>query len=207
MDEVEFQNFVEKMRQMQVPKMEFLEKDHFNFDNAYIRHFESNLLNFLKSSSYLDQLKYNFFYRLKDQIVLDLGAGSRYGAYQVLTQFGIKGYIANDFYYAEDLRVNLESFSKNESMKIPFTVFNEDMNTTLSRLPNNSVSIVASGLDDVITDFGYLNLTKSLIKEKLHPNGIFISNSSPIGFDIGNSNFETGFDGWNLYVYPKEIII
>ena len=103
------------------------------------------------------------------QIVVDLGAGSDLIGYKVACKAGAKGYVAVEPYFATDAAVNLairkglykpsnefmipfdvKSSSEPIPTNIPAALVGETMLTFLQRLPNNSVSILMSGIDRLI---------------------------------------------------------
>ncbi|MBI3420900.1 MAG: hypothetical protein HY006_02450 [Candidatus Sungbacteria bacterium] len=134
------------------------------------------------------------FSNLKDQVVVDLGAGSNPRGYYIANSAKAKGYIGVEpnFYreLAGSLVKNIDP-KKNKHIgweggmevkpqyhlnKIPAVVVREDMLSFLKRLPDNSVSILCSGVDGFVlsNERNYRGEVAKEIVRVLSPNGVYI---------------------------------
>ncbi|MFB6246639.1 MAG: hypothetical protein ABEI74_03550 [Candidatus Pacearchaeota archaeon] len=120
---------------------------------------------------------YKYMKKFNNQIVLDLGAGmDPINNYHVLSNFGIRGYIAVEPFHYESCRDTLESFLNENSGKgrlPPAKVLENDAKSALEGLPYNSASFISTGLDDCIKSRDYLEECSKLIYKKLNPDGVF----------------------------------
>lgn len=159
--------------------------------------------------SYIDFVGVEEIDKLKEvfhgQVVIDLGAGRFIGSYERISKSGAKAYVAVEpFFYSELLgslrRKNLE-LSQDPSLappQIPFCVVAEDMLTFLRRLPDNSVSIFASGIDKhIIRDPDYKKAVSREIRRVTSHDGAVVSNYSGMAvlphwdfFGEGESDFD-----------------
>jgi hypothetical protein len=106
----------------------------------------------------------------KDQIVVDLGAGIMPYGLKISESLGAKGYIAVEPNFPNSLRENIYSHS------IPFTIIPEDMLTFLRRLPDESVSILTSGIDEcILQSKEYITSVEEEIERTLHQLGTYIN--------------------------------
>ena len=128
------------------------------------------------------------FKRFNSQVVLDLGAGNDSKFYNSVSDFDINGYIGVELFHEERLLDGLRnSFN---SKKIPFAVVREDMLNFLKRIPDNSVSVHISGIDEIIIpDISYHKKVIQEISRVLHPRGVYTESQ---GIEIG------GFDAEKL---------
>jgi len=132
---------------------------------------------------YIDNMEY--FGRIpvrkliKDQIIVDLGAGSTKDGYLLSEELGARAYIGVDEYYSESLKRDLEN--SKEDKKIPFSVVSKDMLTFLRGLPDNSVSILMSGINaSLLSNERYRKEVLAEIERVLDPEGAFLSFASDI---------------------------
>ena len=143
---------------------------------------------------YLEEVKKYF----KNQIVVDLGCGTDLSMYRVCCISESKGYIGVDKEYVPTLAHKLlsndiwEKHDKelikisetikprlNYERKVPAALAYEDALTFLKRLPDDSVSISASGLDiDVIPNNEKTQEIEKEIERVLHKEGAYISMAS-----------------------------
>lgn len=130
------------------------------------------------------------FSSFKNQIVVDLGAGSYPYGYYIADSAEAKGYIGVEpnfpYYLAgslvrnteiqyEDLPQSIDVEPRHLLNKTPAVVVNEDMLSFLKRLPDNSVSIFCSGIDYyIIPEQNYRDEVAKEIVRVLNPNGVYI---------------------------------
>ena len=132
--------------------------------------------------------------KLSGQIVIDIGAGFEPWGYLVTKATNAKGYVAVEPFNAGGLKDMILHDTIEEidgSKPIPFNVAQEDIFTFLARLPDNSVSILCSGIDDAIFPKreDRLRLGEEIARV-LHQNGIFLNNQSTIPVLIKNDASE-----------------
>lgn len=131
---------------------------------------------------------------LKDQIVVDLGAGNMYG-YATALGGGARGYVAIDKFYdlageyrnPERVREFVDKkwplYCRDKEL-IPAAAEQDDMLSFLKRLPDNSVSIISSGHIFLFGDDGeYVMELKKEMLRVLSPSGLFIENE---GISLSN---------------------
>ncbi len=115
--------------------------------------------------------------RWQGQVLVDLGSGSSEHGLMLANIFDAKAYVAVEPRFHDALRAKLQGF---ESF-IPYSVEKDHMRNFLRRLPDDSVSILASGIDGaIISDDGYIDEVASEIRRVLHPGGVFLSHGSNI---------------------------
>ena len=76
--------------------------------------------------------------------------------------------------------VGFNSIKKKGKEKIPASIVPEDMLSFLKRLPDNSISILCSGIDYFIITHDYGYQVKEEISRVLDPNGALLNYSSEI---------------------------
>lgn len=130
----------------------------------------------------------------RDQVVVDLGSGLDLG-YFAAALARAKGYVGVDKYERRSSfyhnRETIRKFFEMSHFKLSFDVepipgssVQDDMLHFLRRLPDHSVSILASGIDGyVIPNREYFAAVSEEIKRVLHKKGIFFSHQSML--DIG----------------------
>jgi hypothetical protein len=143
----------------------------------------------------------------KDQVVVDLGAGSAEGYYYAALAKA-KGYIAVDKYCRDEGQIPYSFFKFLEEhfstcflkklasvvKPIPGVEVSQDMLTFLQRLPDNSVSILTSGIDDcVLPNDDYRYAVEKEIKRVLDPNGVHINHFSSFGYYENDESIEQLF--------------
>lgn len=120
----------------------------------------------------------------KDQVVVDLGAGNMNG-YLAAMEGRASGYVGVDKFtdltgFYKDPKFVRESADKRGSTKekalIPVATVQEDMLIFLRRLPDNSVSIISSGLTFLIENEIYVDEVKKEMGRVLSPNGFLVVN-------------------------------
>ena len=140
------------------------------------------------------------FRRFKDQIVVDLGAGVTLDGYRIVETTGAKAYIAVEPFNATPLKDEFNSPTNLAKKRLPdakhlkIAVVREDMLTFLKRLPDNSVSILVSGIDCMIIEEEYGELVAAEIERVLDPNGAFVE------WVLGRV-----FDGSLNIIHPKSL--
>jgi hypothetical protein len=133
---------------------------------------------------------------LNDQILVDIGAGKTPYGYGFACSTGAREYIGIELYHAKELSDRIkraqnnddwyhpESLTRAPKMKgipsIPYTIISMDMKEALETFPDNSVSVLASGIDDIIIPRKRLVAIEYQVKRVLHKNGFFINNWSDI---------------------------
>lgn len=142
---------------------------------------------------------------LKDQIVIDLGCtGSPKQSYLIASIFGAKGFVGVDAYdnptsYFQDktktetiemIKNKLDGYEESEEdnkpeiKPIPGAGEQEDMLSFLKRLPDNSVSIITSGIDEYVLhtftgeNEGLVDEIEKEIQRVLSSDGIYVSYQS-----------------------------
>ncbi len=139
----------------------------------------------------------NILDRLKDQVVIDLGAGIGQDIYPVLWEIGAKGYIGVDLWRGRELKSALKKrlycdgfrCEKKDGL-IPAVAIEEDILSFLNRLPKKSVSITAFGLGHGIIDGWYKYDVAKEIKRVLDPKGVMIADNPGNGLyaDVMTNN-------------------
>jgi hypothetical protein len=182
---IEYREAYKKMKARELAKPEN--------ERKYLQEIEFDLANVEEEVMYeLGEEKplMTMFRNFQDQIVVDLGAGkSRYG-HSLCSLFGAKAYVGVEKHFAKELEEYI-SYSTPEKIEktfdrgpagiepIPAAIEDADMLSFLRRLPDNSVSIFASGIDrNIICDNEYLDAVRKEIGRVLHPKGAYISHES-----------------------------
>jgi hypothetical protein len=136
---------------------------------------------------------------LKNQILVDIGAGDTPNGYYIATQADARAYIAVESYNFKELERVFREATKDISeearkgghLLIPLAIEREDMLEYLKRLPDHSVSILASGIDEfIIQDNEYLYELEVEIARVLHKEGAFINHASVFNPDLENPDIE-----------------
>lgn len=162
--------------------------------------------------------------QFNNQIVIDLGCGYHANGYEFASLVGAKGYIGVDMFHGNRLMENKRAFSSDETKKsilesaqkmgagdamaIPVSFSANDILTFLRRLPDNSVSILASGIDkNVLNNNGeYIEKINKEIQRVLNDKGIFMSYEScfhPKELRSENEIMGSHY-GIDLYKKPKQ---
>lgn len=150
---------------------------------------------------------------LRDQIIVDLGAGNKFG-YLASIAGRAKGYIGVDKFYEqsfnkqeikEEIKSKYPNFQKNPL--VPAAWEKDDMLEFLKRLPDDSVSIFCSGLGREVfskAQSGYLGKVEQEIKRVLHPKGFCVNNASSAIY-LNSKEFECikRLDG-HAFAYVKK---
>lgn len=161
-----------------------------------LRHFVSSTLrdDTPRSIELRKELKIFF----KDKVVVDLGAGySDAPGYEVAELCEAAGYIGVEPYHHEHLRGDFDYIEAT----IPYVIVGEDMRKFLPRLKDNSVSIIAGGIDGCILygvkreDMDALN---QQLSRTLHPDGALLNYGSIIYGD-GLNAYPTTYQLTSLY--------
>jgi hypothetical protein len=119
--------------------------------------------------------------RFSNQIVVELGAGCFSYGYLLATMLGASSYIGVEPYYADLLAVNIESTTVSVLNPIPYSIISEDMLKLLRRLPNETVSVMAFGIEKcIISNERYRKNVESEIERVLHPLGCFVTSTSDL---------------------------
>lgn len=165
----------------------------------------------------------------KGQIVVDLGSGSTVFGYLIADRAKAKGYVAVEPVFARDLLYELTNTlnpelasdiahptkPKHKLNKIPVAIVEEDMLGFLKRLPDNSVSILNSGVDKfVIPDKAYRNAVAQEIMRVMSPEGGYVGQQNmhiklPKSENIAETTIEIesedkkSFSNAGIHVYKK----
>ncbi len=165
----------------------------------------------------------------RDRVVVELACGNGHGlvTYKQATAAGAKGYIGEDkninaikqfegrILNVKDREGKLEELNKeygtSQKMAIPISLATEDMLSLLKRLPDNSVGIMMSGVDNNIMSRsedapGYWEEVESEIKRVLHPKSGLVTISTEIGIGRNRRIVKTDFMGCPIEIYLKEPI-
>jgi hypothetical protein len=119
---------------------------------------------------------------LNGQVLLDLGAGTTPNGYLLTSEFGIIGYVGVEANHADILVRHMPS---DGTATVPSEIVSEDMLHFLRRVPENSVSVMAAGIDCIIVpDVQLMSDIEKEIKRVLHPEGCFVGCYSDIVPDL-----------------------
>lgn len=149
-------------------------------DRHYGMPFVSDYAEFLCDSYSNNFFDYPFSSLFKNQTVVDLGAGPNIYGYRFTQVTGASAYVGVELYFANALKTNLMIGNPEplkEAKSIPVAVVSEDMLTFLKRVPEKSVSILFSGIDEFILSNDYFDETYKEISRVLHPEGTFMKRS------------------------------
>ena len=172
-------DYADNFRDEEIQKGRARMNSHRNQETGYAAGIEE-FFNYASEDKEENVVNLEILNRLKDQVVIDLGAGDTgLRIYYSITEIGARGYVGVDLSTrnSERLKSNLaeDSWVTKDYPKeklIPAVVVNEDMLTFLKRLPNKSVSIIASGLSDGILPEIYEKDVEQEIKRVLDPKGV-----------------------------------
>jgi len=139
----------------------------------------------------------------RNQLVVDLGAGPGAVGYYFAALAGARGYVAVDKYCADGViecgADEIKHFFKDKIGPLDFEVkpiqgisTEQDMLTFLKRLPDKSVSILASGIDGyLLPDLRYTSDVTQEIGRVLSPEGVYICHDSPaLSYFLDKSEIE-----------------
>ena len=131
----------------------------------------------LERSDCLNDARQHF----KDNILVDLGAGRNIDGYILANTALAKAYIGVEQYHSNALNTILSDMQYvRERLKckklIPASIAAEDMLSFLTRLPDDSVAVLTSGIDLVIlSDDDYAKEVDQEIARVLHPDSAYLS--------------------------------
>ena len=121
---------------------------------------------------------------LKGQSVVELGAGMMPHGYLIAATFEARNYLAIEPYYADVLLKALRQVieeQKHMVAEIPWKVSSDDMLTGLQAIPDESVSVLACGIEDcILPDADYKAAVESEIARVLSETGVFASSHSDL---------------------------
>jgi len=122
------------------------------------------------------------FDELSGQVVLDLGAGKYGQAFMDILHAGARAYIGVELHYADQLHKNLSEgrlsyFAEKDATKdFQISISDEDMLSFLRRVPDNSVSMLMSGItDDITPNQEYRDDVRKEVERVLDPAGAYLS--------------------------------
>jgi hypothetical protein len=118
--------------------------------------------------------------------LVDLAAGNSANGYRLAQYLKSSGYVAAEPFNYSFLHQDLERFEEEGAdSEIPAAIAPEDMLTLLRRLPDKSVSLFSSGVDDaILPDPEYRKQVEEEIKRVLADDGgymVFYTNLHPSG--------------------------
>lgn len=121
------------------------------------------------------------FSLFKGQILIDLGPGCEDHGYQLAQLVEAKSYIGVEPNNAELLSANLSDSLE----ELPAAIAPIDALTFLRSLPDHSVSIFCSGIDEcIIKDQKYIQEVAQEIQRVLHEEGAYIEYESEFGYKL-----------------------
>lgn len=143
--------------------------------------------------------------KFKDVIIVDLGAGEGNNVdvstgYRIACILGAKGYIGVEPFNWQSLfrcflaqtkeRTEIAGYGGKSMHLIPFNLVAEDAVTFMRRLPNDSVSLLNSGLSEILSEKTYVHDLKKEMARVLRPGAVcLISNSfNPEGLERTHEN-------------------
>ncbi|MCX6716178.1 MAG: hypothetical protein NT077_04170 [Candidatus Taylorbacteria bacterium] len=146
---------------------------------GYIKDLESGINPFRKK---VDWLKNKF----KDVVVIDLGAGTNIGGYELACMLGAKGYIGIEPFNYKDLvlqaflKITEKELKKRKiGTQIAMNLVKEDALTFLKRLPDNTVALFTFGTDEFILQNGkYIHEVEAEMVRVLSPESTCIIHNS-----------------------------
>ena len=121
---------------------------------------------------------------LKGQSVVELGAGMMPHGYLMAATFEARNYLAIEPHYADVLlKAICQALEEQRNVitEIPWKVSSEDMLTALRGIPDDSVSILACGIEDcILPDADYKAAVEAEIARALSETGVFASSHSDL---------------------------
>jgi hypothetical protein len=132
----------------------------FDFANSSFLNNDIAMAHVLRKMSKVESALESF----KDQIIIDLGAGSESGGFELACKLGARAYIAVEYCFTPWLVKSLAE--SNPENPIPYAVIYSDIAQVLEHLPSNSFAFFIAGIDDCLFDDN--NKTRSAI-ERLVP--------------------------------------
>lgn len=113
----------------------------------------------------------------KGQVIADLGAGRQSHGYALAQLVGARAYVGVEPFFPKLLETSV--IKEDIPKEIPIAIAPEDMLSFLKRLPDNSISIILSGIDDIILPRAeYRGSVKNEIMRTLDPKGAILYNSN-----------------------------
>ncbi len=148
------------------------------FGDGFDTIFSGDLLKFGAYNSLIDRLE-GFDIPLKgypptNQVLIDLGCGKNNYGCEIANKCHFMAYIGVDKDGLQDINISSEDLG----FKIPSVFVKEDMLTFLKRLPNESASLMANGIDHfIINDGKYRDEVIKEIYRVLSPVGFYLTDS------------------------------
>ncbi len=153
----------------------------------------------------------------RGQTVVDLGAGAQTDCYHLARILEAKGYLAVEGHNSESLLQNMRNAGEMvvtgiphkffpEKPLIPASLVGEDMLTTLKRIPSNSVSVIASGIDIfiVLGDGDFLREVENEVNRVLDPAGLFLAYHSNLSLNEPSNQEEAWDNDPYMVKYTKK---
>jgi len=171
----------------------------YSFPTPYSSHIIEKSFN-----KFFKERTFKAFSSLKNQIVVDLGAGINRDMFLFLSDYKVKSYVAVEPFHYDTLFRNLINFH----IRIKETkcaLVGEDMLTFLRRLPNNSVSLLTIGIDSaILNNNNYRNKVEKEMVRVLDPKGAYLSYASNLYVsDKLKKETVTIRDSMTIEVYKK----
>lgn len=114
--------------------------------------------------------------KLREQVLVDLGAGAHADGFRIAQAAEARAYIGVEPHFARGLYERLQDVVPNADLGVLASISNDHMLAFLKRLPPDSVSVLIAGIDDfVVRDQSYLKQVGREIARVLHPDGAYIS--------------------------------
>ena len=116
---------------------------------------------------------------LGDSIVVEIGAGFLPYGYLIASICGARAYVGVEPFYADHLIDFIESIRSRHSFSfspLPYTVVPQDMKCFLENTPDDSVSVLACGIEKcIIPEQRYRKNVEREILRALSPRGAFVA--------------------------------
>lgn len=146
--------------------------------------------------------------KIKGQIVVDLGAGADLSGYNFIASQNPSAYVAVEPFFPDHLKYYFDNLDKSPDVsqdmsKPKVAIAPEDMLTFLKRLPDKSVSIFNSGIDDTIIPREYAAEVSKEIERVVHPEGVAVSHAGfiPLG---GELKYEETDSKISVFIRPEK---
>lgn len=122
-----------------------------------------------------------FFQRLKNQIVVELGAGYSHFGYKLSEICGARAYLAVEPFYSDLLLTRINQISSSAEQPCPYKVVALDLLAILKLIDTGTVSIIACGIENcILPNQSYRRFAEQEIKRVLSESGIFMSFQSDL---------------------------
>lgn len=117
---------------------------------------------------------------LRDLVLVDLGAGSQIGGYKLVVEAGASGYVGVERFNSDYLAIGLRRYIDETNSTVPAAVIHADMLDFLNALPDNSVSVLTSGIDkSILQNRKYADKVRLGIQRVVGEDNIHLTYCSP----------------------------